>query len=130
MTKRYLPEVPVDPRTGSRYVYGVTNDGQFFQVAGIYQNTDGTWEARTQDNLAKGFELPGIVRAYDSPNFVVQRDTFLPYNPDHMILAATARNVTGTVTVDGQLIKTGALLAQDTTVVTDVGSGLDIYFSD
>ena len=28
------------------------------------------------------------------------------------------------------MIKTGALLAQDTTVVTDVGSGLDIYFSD
>ncbi|MFH0838043.1 MAG: prepilin-type N-terminal cleavage/methylation domain-containing protein, partial [Patescibacteria group bacterium] len=43
LTKRYLQEVPADPRTGARYAYGVTTDGQYYQIAGLIENDDGTY---------------------------------------------------------------------------------------
>ncbi|MFH0820770.1 MAG: FecR family protein, partial [Candidatus Peregrinibacteria bacterium] len=141
--KRYLPEVPVDPRTGSRYVYGMSADGQFYQVAGLWQNDDGGFEARTQDNLFKGFPLPSVIRAYDGPNFVVQRSKeFLPYNPNARVLVARAQNVTGSVIVtpvpggtrcdvDPNKLCPGDLLAQENTIITTSDNGsVDLYFSD
>jgi len=53
LTKRYLQEVPTDPRTGSRYVYGESTDGQFFQVAGLFLEDDGSFTARLVGNLAQ-----------------------------------------------------------------------------
>ncbi len=136
--KRYLQEVPTDPWTGSRYVYGRSKDGQYYQVAGLWENNDGSFEARTQDNLFKGFPLPSIVRAFDGPNFVVQRGSFLPYSANALELTATARNVTGIVSVipasggNPNTIASGALLTQGMTVTTGANpaGSLDLYFSD
>jgi len=134
--KRYLQEVPTDPWTGSRYVYGRSKDGQYYQVAGLWQNSNGSFEARTQDNLYKGFPLPSIVRAFDGPNFVVQRGGFLPYSADARTLTATARNVNGAAFVtlrsgsdEESPLFTGQLLAQGMKVRTGAGRA-DLYFSD
>jgi prepilin-type N-terminal cleavage/methylation domain-containing protein len=131
LSKRYLRAVPTDPRTGSRYVYGVTNDGKYFQVAGIYERDDGTYEARTVENLAKGFPLPSIIRAYDGANFVTDKGTFLPYSPDYTELTGTLNNITGTVTVNGATpVSNGFVLHKGDTVKTSASGGADIYFSD
>jgi len=137
LSRRYLRDVPTDPRTGSRYVYGVTNNRKYFQVAGIYEREDGTYEARTVENLVKGFELPSIIRAYDSANFVIDKETYLPYSPDHLMLTARIQNKDGNVSVKLagsdviQNIEDGFVLHSGDTVYTiDDKSSADIYFSD
>ena len=130
LTKRYLRDVPTDPHTGSRYAYGVTNDGKFFQVAGIYKNDDGSYETRSIDNLAKGFELPSVIRAYDSPDFVIDRTAYLPYSPDHLILTGSLRNIVSTVSVNFVVASDGVIVKKDDEITTDDTGSADIYFSD
>lgn len=131
LTKRYLREVPTDPRTNSRYVYGVTNDGKYYQVAGLYEREDGTYEARTIENLAKGFELPSVIRAFDSANFVTDGDLYLPYSPDHLILSARLDNINGDVSVEkGDINGTLRKDAIITTAPDPDGGSADLYFSD
>ncbi len=130
LTKRYLREVPTDPRTGSRYVYGVSKDGKFYQVAGIYEVDSGSFEARTVENLAKGFQLPSLIRAYDGPNFVIDRETNLPYPSDHLALTGTLDNVQGTVTVDGDIAVNQMVVREGQIISTEGGGEVDIYFSD
>lgn len=130
LTKRYLRDVPTDPHTGSRYVYGVSNDGKYFQVAGIYKRDDGTYEARTVDNIARGFELPSLIRAYDSANFVADKDTYLPFSPDYLVMTGTLNNVVDTVKVDGNLMEDGDMVVNKNIVSTDSAGSADIYFSD
>jgi len=133
LTKRYLREVPADPRTGSRYVYGVSKDKKFYQVAGIWENDNGEFEARTVENLAKGFELPSLVRAYDGPNFVIDREANLPYPSNGLVLTGTLENINGTVLVNrkSENIYNGLVVRMGDTIKT-VGSGssVDIYLSD
>ncbi|MEE9580841.1 MAG: FecR family protein, partial [Nitrosomonadaceae bacterium] len=137
LSERYLREVPTDPRTGSRYVYGVTNDGKYFQVAGVFEGEDG-YEARTVANLAKGFQLPSVIRAFDGPNFVVDQGTYLPYSPDHMMLSGVLDNISGTVKVgviptsrvDADIVRNGFQVLQNDVIYTETGSSVDIYFSD
>jgi len=129
LTKRYLREVPTDPRTGSRYMYGVTNDGKYFQVAGNYEREDGTYEARTTENIARGFHLPSLIRSFDGADFVIDKETYLPYSPDHLVLTARLENVNGIVEVNGDPAENGQVLRQNDVVVADPGTA-DIYFSD
>jgi len=139
LTKRYLQEVPTDPRTSSRYVYGVTVDGDYFQVAGLYENSDGTWSAKVVGNVAKGFNLPSLIRAYNGPNFVVEDGGNLPYSPDHLIISATLQNITDVnnlIVKDAQeqnvpSISSGMAVYTGYTVkTTDAASTVDLYFSD
>lgn len=129
LTKRYLQEVPADPRTGSRYVYGVSTDKLFYQVAGIHLEDDGTWSARVMGNLAKGYSLPSLIRAYDGPNFVLDNEAYLPYSPDHLSLTASLEDIVGTVTVNGQA-PSGEPLVPGDIIRTDANSSVVIYFSD
>ena len=140
LSKRYLQEVPTDPRTGSRYVYGVSNDGKYFMVAGLYEEDDGNFTARTTDNLAKGFALPSLVRAFDGPNFVMDKGLYLPYSPDHMTISAKLDNINGMVIVCPQAPADdcesgisandyGQALVSGDIVATKEGQA-DIYFSD
>ncbi len=133
LTKRYLREVPTDPRTGSRYVYGVSIDKKFYQVAGIWENDDGKFEARTVENLAKGFELPSLIRAYDGPNFVVDREANLPYPSDRLMLTGTLENVNGGVFHDSAKTKqaqSGDIVMENDTIYSGGDGSADLYFSD
>ena len=135
LTKRYLQEVPTDPRTGSRYVYGVTVDGKYFQVAGLYENSDGTWSAKVVGNVAKGFHLPSLIRAYNGPNFVVEDGTNLPYSPDYMTLTGTLNNInmgggSDNVTVNSATATDGMIVQTGDKIITSAGATADIYFSD
>ncbi len=128
--KKYLQEVPTDPRTQSRYVYGVSQDQKFFQVAGLYETDSGAYEARTVENLARGYSLPSLVRAFDSPDFVTNRGDNLPYNPDARVLVATIQNSSATVSVNSAPAAEGQLVSQNDTIVTDASGTADLYFSD
>jgi prepilin-type N-terminal cleavage/methylation domain-containing protein len=137
LTKRYLSEVPLDPRTGSRYVYGVTQDGQYFMVAGLYENEDGTYSARTVENLGKGYSLPSLIRAYNGPNFVINKASYLPYNPHVLEVTATLDNINGEVRTvpsgncsTGPSATAGATIYAGAKICTNTGASVDIYFSD
>lgn len=132
LSKRYLREVPVDPRTGSRYIYGVSRDRQYFQVAGVY-DAGGKYEARMAGNLIKGYELPSIIRAFDGPNFVLNGQDNLPYNPDHLTLTGTLQEVTKGV----EVIKSGkpypgkdGMSIQEKDIIKTNGGKAAVYLSD
>ena len=130
LTKRYLQEVPKDPRTGSRYVYGVSQDGQYYQVAGLYQDDEGVWSARVVGNLEQGYELPSVIRAYDGPNFVMDKQSYLPYSPDYLSITATVDAISGSVTIEGSPAVNGNVVkAGETIMVQKPGSAI-LYFSD
>lgn len=136
LTTRYMDPIPADPYTGSRYAYGVTLDGKYFQIAGLYREENGTWSTRTADNLHKGFELPSLIRAYDGPNFVVQRGTHLPYSPEAKKLSATVRNYTGTLTIQSENRANVSVnspspvqVFEGYTIATSGGTA-ELYFSD
>ncbi|MDH5597021.1 MAG: FecR domain-containing protein [Candidatus Peregrinibacteria bacterium] len=130
LTKRYLQEVPTDPRTGSRYVYGVTADGKYFQVAGNYMSDDGLWIAKSQGNLAKGYSLPSVIRAFDGPNFVMNDGGYLPYSPDHLSITARVEDPVGTVKIDGNPASEGDLFEPGMTITVGAGASVVLYFSD
>jgi len=97
--QRYMAyDMPVDPRTDSRYVYGISSDGRYFQVAGVVEGDNG-WEAETISNIGKGFYLPSLIRAYDSPNFVTEGGNNLPYDPERKVISASLNNINGEVYV-------------------------------
>jgi prepilin-type N-terminal cleavage/methylation domain-containing protein len=133
LTKRYLREVPTDPRTGSRYAYGVTGNGKYYMVAGNYDN-GGDFEARTVENLAKGFLLPSLIRAYDGPGFVTDGGANLPYPSDPRTVTGTLANIAdgADVKVDGDLAGNGTVVRQGETIVTGPATTgtADLYLSD
>ena len=130
LTKRYLQEVPTDPRTNSRYVYGVSADGKYFQVAGIIVE-EGADKAATVENIGKGFYLPSLIRSYSSPNFVTDGSMDnLPYSPYTMVITAMLENVSGGVHIDGEPASVGDTVYTGQTVTTDIGASVDLYFSD
>lgn len=129
MGRNYLREVPTDPRTGNRYVYGVTRDGRFFQVAGVYASTTG-FEARVAGNLEKGYELPSLIRAFDGPNFVTSQSAHLPYNPDHLNLSGTLQNLTGTIKVNNSDISDNGQIVQENDLIQTQNASADLYLSD
>ena len=130
LTKRYLQEVPTDPRTHSRYVYGVTSNGKYFQVAGNFEEDKGTWTARISGNLEGYPFLSGLIRAYNGPDFVVNNEGWLPYSPDHMSITATLTNIDGNVTIDDEPAFDGDSVESDSTIKTTSGSSAVLYFSD
>ncbi|MBN2307087.1 prepilin-type N-terminal cleavage/methylation domain-containing protein, partial [Candidatus Peregrinibacteria bacterium] len=130
LTKRYLQEVPLDPRTHSRYVYGVTVDGQYFQVAGNYLDAEDKWIAKVRGNVKKGYQLSSLIRAFDGDNFVKDGEGYLPYSPDHLSLTATLDDINGTVKVDGLSVGDGTIVKPGSTIEADPGATVIIYFSD
>jgi len=133
MTKRYLQEVPTDPRTGARYVYGVTQDGKSYQVAGLIENSDGGYVARVNGNLDFSYPLSSLIRAFNGPNFVIDDEGYLPYSPDYMSITASVEQKVGNVTVDvdGEIkeAKNGDKLKPGSVIETVAGT-VTIYFSD
>ncbi len=130
LTKRYLQEVPVDPRTGSRYAYGVTADGKSFQLAGIQQQKGDTWQARVIGNLDGNTAFPGLIRAFDAPNFVMDEGSFLPYSQNPLQVTARLNGVVGTVMVNGAATTEGQVMQVGDAVKTGPASTVILYLSD
>ena len=135
ITARNLKSVPTDPRTNARYAYGVTTDGQFFQVAGNYQTDEGAWIAKVRGNVERGYILPSLLRAFDGPNFVMDGEGYLPYSPDHMSITARLDDISNQVTVDGQTIAPDSpdedkVVKPGSTIEVGPGETVAIYFSD
>ena len=132
LTKRYLPEIPFDPWSGTNYAYGVSADGKYFMIAGTLQNTDGTYSAYAISNLYKGYHLPSLIRAYDSQNFVMHKGDYLPYSTNPLKLSAQIVNPIGLVTVThGVMTKSiDDTLYPGDIIETAAGATADIFFSD
>lgn len=130
LTKRYIQEIPTDPRTGSRYAYAVTTDGQFFQLAGNHWNKDDTYQAEVVDNLDEGTLLPSMIRAFDGPDFIADGAPHLPYSPDAENPSARLYALAGTVTFDGEPLTEEGMLQAGAMIETGVDSMALIYFSD
>jgi prepilin-type N-terminal cleavage/methylation domain-containing protein len=142
MTKRYLQEVPTDPRTGSRYVYSVSQNGRHFQVAGIVYRS-GEYRALVRGTLDRGgFPLASMIRAYDGSDFVMDEGTLLPYSPDHLVISATLDEVEGRVKVcedteaencqlaSADTVTDGDMIYAGDTLVSDNKGSAILYFSD
>ena len=130
LTKRYLQEVPTDPRTQSRYSYGVTTDGQYYQIAGIQEQKNNTWTAKLIGNVDDSSSLPGLLRAYDAGNFVADGGTFLSYSPNSQKITARLNGVKGTVMVNGGPAIEGQVVEPGDTIKTIAESTVILYFSD
>ena len=90
-------------------------------------------------NVAKGFHLPSLIRAYNGPNFVVEDGTNLPYSPDYLVISATLQNITNPTKLEVKdahdqavaSISSGMAVYTGYTVkTTDLTSTVDLYFSD
>ena len=131
ISKRYLQEIPADPGTDVPYVYGVTTDGNHFQIAGVIKEKNG-FRAVTEESPGETFHLSSLIRAYDSSDFVVNKGRALPYDPESNKLTATLQNVMGTVQINGESIPalSGDILQAGDTIETQAASSADIHFSD
>ncbi|MBU1785313.1 MAG: FecR domain-containing protein, partial [Candidatus Omnitrophica bacterium] len=135
LTKRYLQEVPTDPRTGARYAYGVTTDGQYYQIAGIMENEDGSFTAKMAGYLHFTYPLKSLIRSYNGPDFVIDGEGYLPYSPDHLAVTATLHDITGTVTNDGKPVTPASpeeerTISPGSVITTAPASSAILYFSD
>ncbi|MBU1016526.1 FecR domain-containing protein [Patescibacteria group bacterium] len=130
LTKRYLQEVPTDPRTGARYAYSATADGQYYQIAGLIENDDGTYSAKVAGNLHFTYPLKSLIRSYNSPEFVMDGEGHLPYSPDHLAMTATIQSITGTVEVDAKPASDGDTISPGSVITTAPASSAVLYFSD
>ncbi|QQR84300.1 FecR domain-containing protein [Candidatus Peregrinibacteria bacterium] len=129
LPQKCLSVIPLDPRTGSRYVYGVSTDSHSFQIAGV--GMDGGATAYTTENLSSDLLLPSLIRAYDSANMVVDGGIYLPYSPNHLVLSGTLHDVTGTVTNGGGTPYTeGAQVFEGDQIITGADGLVDLYLSD
>ena len=131
LTKRYLQEVPTDPRTHSRYIYGVTTDGNYYQVAGNYLDENDIWVAKVRGNVRKGYRLPSLIRAFDGADFVMDGESYLPYSPDHLSLTARVVEKAGDAYIDTVPVDENNYLVRPGSIVTTEEEATAIlYFSD
>ncbi|MBU0706566.1 FecR domain-containing protein [Patescibacteria group bacterium] len=135
LTKRYLQEVPTDPRTGTRYAYGVTTDGRYYQVAGLIEGEDGTWTARVSGNLHFTYPLKSLIRSYNGPDFVMDGESFLPYSANHLAVSAMLADISGEVKVGGTAVTPASSDEQKTVkpgavITTGPASSVSLWFSD
>jgi len=128
LTKRYLQEVPIDPRTGSRYVYGVSADGKYYEVAGIIDGENG-WETELVSTSGREYYLASLIRSFDGSDFVIDGGSKLPYSPDYMTLSVTLENTSGT-SVNSSTASNGTVAYSGDTITTNTSGSVDLYFSD
>ncbi len=130
LTKRYLQEVPTDPRSNARYIYAVTTDGQFFQVAGNKMNDEGEWVAQVLGNIEGATQKAGLIQAFDSPNLVTNGATQLPYSPNPFDISGRIQQAVGAVTVNGQGANEDTTAVAGDLIATGPQSSVILYLSD
>ncbi|ATU05882.1 hypothetical protein BKN14_05660 [Candidatus Gracilibacteria bacterium HOT-871] len=133
--KKYLSEVPLDPRTKQYYSYGMLREGNEFEVAGV--SKEGTnYKANVAGNYRGDKGTTGLIREYNGPYFVIDEKGHLPYNPEEVILTASDRRGNMFRFGDnieyksGEFFKNGVKIETDVTVEQDGKKYYDLYFSD
>ncbi len=134
ISKRYMPQIPTDPRSGAPYAYGVSSDGLSFQVAAsVWDSQRQAWVAKTEGFLHPNLALLGLIRSHDGPNFVLDGKGFLPYSPDPLKLSARLLQASAGVKVvdeDGNSVTGEGALAPGHTVQVPKGGRATLYFSE
>ena len=130
LTKRYLQELPTDPRSGTNYSYAVSADGQYFQVGGLIESQKGQWTAKLIDNVDEKAPYASMIRAYNSPNFVMDEGESLPYSPNPFDVTAHLHQLSGTVTVNAEATSEGGMMEAGDLIKTGVNSEVVLYLSD
>ncbi|RKW22323.1 hypothetical protein D8B46_05610 [Candidatus Gracilibacteria bacterium] len=134
LPKKYLSEIPLDPRTNQYYSYGLLKEGNAFDVAGVTKNGE-EFKARVVGSYRGDKGLSGLIREYNGPRFVMDGEYFLPYNPEKIILTATDKNKNIFKEKDklaynnGEFFKNGEKIIAEITEV-DGKRFYDLFFSD
>jgi len=130
LTKRYLQEIPTDPRSNTRYTYSVTTDGKFFQVAGNEVNEEGEWVARVIGNLNENTLKTSLIQAFDSSNRVANGEKSLPYSPNSLDISGRIQEAIGSVTLNGEVISEKTVAMAGDMIKTGPESSAILYLSD
>jgi len=115
LEKRFLDIVPLDPRTNQYYSYGITKDTNNFELAWVIWETDNFVSKVVWDYQANG-GIHSLIREYNGPNFISDKSSNLPYNPDDRVLVATDSNWN--------------VYKEWETITNNTWSDLEIFFSD
>lgn len=120
ISKKYLDTLPLDPRTNSYYAYWKTLENvddlvkNQFEIASVV-NIDWEYQAKVTWNYTAEAWPYNLIREYNGSNFVYDKSTSnLPYNPEELILTATASWV----------------IYREWDTITASSWDLEIYFSD
>ena len=114
--KKYLDNLPLDPRTNSYYSYWKTKKKNEFEIASVHV-IDSTPIAKVIWNYTAENWPYNLIREYNWPNFVYNwSEKNFPYNPDELIMIATD--------------KTGKIYKQWDTIIVPINQTLEIFFAD
>lgn len=91
LEKRFLDIVPLDPRTNQYYSYGITKETKQFELAWVIWETDNFVSKVVWDYEANWW-IHSLIREYNGPNFISDKSSNLPYNPNDRVLVATDSN--------------------------------------
>lgn len=133
--KKYLSEVPLDPRTKQYYSYWMLREGNEFEVAGVSKEWT-NYKASVVWNYRWDKWTTGLIREYNWPYFVIDEKGHLPYNPEEVILTASDRRGNMFRFGDnieyksGEFFKNWVKIETDVTVEQDWKKYYDLYFSD
>ncbi|MCP4523790.1 MAG: prepilin-type N-terminal cleavage/methylation domain-containing protein [Candidatus Gracilibacteria bacterium] len=134
LPKKFIDIIPVDPRTGAFYAYGITKNSQMHEIAGITRVAGNPISYVEGDYTAETGPF-NLIREYNGPNFVQdQSNTNFPYNPDEQILTASIGETSGTVTVNTTIYTSAQLqdlqLRSGDEVTVSSGGSAELFFSD
>jgi len=130
LTKRYLQDLPLDPRSGTHYSYAVSADGQYYQVAGLVESQKGVWMSKMVGNIDENAPFTTMIRAYDGPRFVMDDGLNLPYSPNPFKITAGLDGVNGNVTINTQTAQDGDMMETGDVIKTAANSSAVLYLSD
>jgi type II secretory pathway pseudopilin PulG len=98
LAKKYLDVLPLDPRTNNYYSYWKTKGTEKivanqFEIASV-QLIDWEYQAKVSWNYTAEAWPYNLIREYNGSNFVYDKSkSNLPYNPEELILTATANGI-------------------------------------
>jgi hypothetical protein len=91
LAKKFLDVIPLDPRTSQYYSYWVTKESYEFEVAWVVKDKE-IFKAKVSWDYKVLNGIYSLIRQYNWPNYVIDNEANLPYNPENRILVATDKN--------------------------------------
>lgn len=137
--KKFLDQIPLDPRTNQFYAYWKTKNYNWFQLAWILQNnyepksvltSDWNWLIQDDKNYS-----PYLVREYNWPNFIVDNSIKnFPYNPIEKKLIATIQSFSWDLLINWKTYTRDEILSYTLkeweNLEISTGWTIDLYYSD